>query len=46
LGKGGEFRKCKGVSRRVWRKIRSRSKKTGGNRREMESKVESKSKQV
>jgi len=42
MGKGGGFEKCKGVGGQVQRKIRGRSEKTEGDRREMESKVKSK----
>jgi len=42
MREGGGFGKCKGVGRRVRRKIRSRSKKIGENRRKGESKVKSK----
>ena len=43
MGKRGRFGKCKRVGRWVWRKIRSRSKKTGGSGTKIEGKVEFKS---
>ena len=46
MEKRERFRECKGIGEQVWGNIRSRSKKTGRGRTEIESKVESKSREV
>ena len=46
LGKRRRFVECKRVGKRVWRKVRGRSKETGGDKRKMKSKVESRGRWV
>ena len=51
MRKEGEFGKCEGVIRRIWRKNRSRSQKVGNSREEkprksMESKAGSRREEV